>query len=430
MKHIIISLSLFLAAGMLLQAGAQEKEYYKMNPEVVRLLEEDHTRIGNNTNSYEYRPAAESPAPKGYKPVYVSHYGRHGSRSNWGSKNYDALIAQLTEAKEAGILTADGEVLLKGAKDVLAHYDGMDGRLTPLGVREHAQIAGRLCERVPAVFKGKRTVRCIASTVQRSIISMCGFTNELARRNPKLTITMDCGAKFQEYINAKGNDIGVDRDILDRMIEERNSREEDTMYVLNLLFTDPVRGHEIVGDVHTLYNNIFATAQVTDDFEMEEDLFRFMPISASYKRWSYYNHLMYYHNANSAEHGRRHVPCAESLANDIITKADEALERGDIAADLRFGHDYPILSLVSYLGIEGVGDVLSYDEVDYKWYCFWNVCMGSNLQIIFYRNKAGETLVKFLYQERETKLRKLEPDVAPCYYKWDNVKANIKGYLR
>ena len=37
-------------------------------------------RAGGIYHSYEYRPAAAAPAPDGYTPFYISHYGRHGSR--------------------------------------------------------------------------------------------------------------------------------------------------------------------------------------------------------------------------------------------------------------------------------------------------------------------------------------------------------------
>ena len=55
--------------------------------------------------------------------------------------------------------------------------------------------------------------------------------------------------------------------------------------------------------------------------------------------------------------------------------------------------------------------------------------MASNLQIIFYRNKSNDVIVKFLYQEQETRLRGLEPFYGP-YYKWETVKANLEGYKR
>ena len=39
----------------------------------VRALQEEHSRAGNNLNSYEFFPIYDTPAPKGYKPVYISH---------------------------------------------------------------------------------------------------------------------------------------------------------------------------------------------------------------------------------------------------------------------------------------------------------------------------------------------------------------------
>ena len=87
------------------------------------------------------------------------------------------------------------------------------------------------------------------------------------------------------------------------------------------------------------------------------------------------------------------------------------------------------MALVSYLGIEGVGERIPADEICDRWLGFWNIPMASNLQMIFYRNKKGDVLVKFLYQEQETRLRGLEPYVGP-YYKWETVKANLEGYKR
>ena len=51
--------------------------------------------------------------------------------------------------------------------------------------------------------------------------------------------------------------------------------------------------------------------------------------------------------------------------------------------------------------------------------------MGSNLQMVFYRNKKGHVLVKFLYQEQERRLVGLDSVSGP-YYDWETVKANIE----
>ena len=41
-----------------------------------------------------------TPAPKGYKPFYISHYGRHGSRYLIGEEDYDYPISILSAAEK------------------------------------------------------------------------------------------------------------------------------------------------------------------------------------------------------------------------------------------------------------------------------------------------------------------------------------------
>ena len=97
--YITIVLAVLLIAGN--NAGAQ----IIRNPEAAAYLREDLTRAGVNSNCYEFPELKDTPAPKGYKPFYISHYGRHGSRSDWGSANYARLEKVLSEGKAAGILT-------------------------------------------------------------------------------------------------------------------------------------------------------------------------------------------------------------------------------------------------------------------------------------------------------------------------------------
>lgn len=75
----------------------------------MQMLREDPDRAGVNTHPYEFGEVQTTPAPKGYEPVYISHYGRHGSRVNWGLSNYTYVIDILEKADSAGILTPEGE---------------------------------------------------------------------------------------------------------------------------------------------------------------------------------------------------------------------------------------------------------------------------------------------------------------------------------
>ena len=424
MKKLMLVLSA-LSALALTSALAQPHR----SEAAVRALQEDLTRAGNNTNSYEFFPIQDTKAPKGYKPFYISHYGRHGSRSNWGGYAYEGLIATLEQGQAAGILTPGGEQTLVAARRVLAGYDGMDGRLQQRGVREHSRIAERMYRRYPEVFKGAKRVRAFGSTVQRCLISMNAFTTSLARQNSQLDFYLDTGEKFMEYINNEHGWQEITREAMGKAMAAVANLPDDTLGVLNTLFTDPQRARAFVPNARRLTENLYNTAVIAEDFDVEDNLFRFLPFDAVYRRWAQSNVMLYAGHCNSVEAGDARVAMAKSCVEDIVAKAEECIATGAYAADLRFGHDYPLMALVSYLGIEGVGDRIPMDEVCDRWLGFWNIPMASNLQIIFYRNKANDILVKFLYQEQERLLRGLEPFEGP-YYKWETVKANLEGYKR
>ena len=424
MKKLLLVFTAFLGL-----AAASALAQVHQSPAAVKALQEDRTRAGNNLNSYEFFPIKDTKAPAGYKPFYVSHYGRHGSRSDWGGSAFLGVIAVMEQGQAKGILTPDGEMLLEGARKVLAGWDGMDGRLSQRGVREHAAIAKRLYNRYPQVFKGKKNVRAVSSTVQRCIISMNSFTNSLIRQNPDLEIRLDTGEKFMEYLDNEKGWQQVTGRAMRKSFELMRDIPDDTLGVLSKVFTDPVAAREIVKSARHFTDDVFNTARVAEDFDVEEDIYSVLPFDAVYRRWAQNNMFLYLGHCNSVDVGAERVAMAQSCVEDIVAKADEAIATGKYAADLRFGHDYPLMALASYLGIEGVGDRLEVEEICDKWLGFWNIPMASNLQIIFYKNKAGDVLVKFLYQEQERLLRGLEPYQGP-YYKWETVKANLEGYKR
>ena len=71
---------------------------------------------GSNYLAYPGPQKKLSPAPKGKKPFYISHYGRHGSRFLIGRNDYDRAWKILMKADSANALTAYG-------KDVLRRVD-------------------------------------------------------------------------------------------------------------------------------------------------------------------------------------------------------------------------------------------------------------------------------------------------------------------
>ena len=414
-----------LAALLGMNINAQQFQ----DSEFARLLHEDMTRAGVNVNSYEFRPFSDTPAPKGYKPFYISHYGRHASRSDWTPKNYSDVIDVLQKAKEEGILTVSGDSLLSEVSQVYAFHDGMDGRLTPKGVEEEKMLADRMFHRYRKVFDRKNTqVRAISSIVPRCIVSMTAFTDRLTELDPELDISWDTGEKFYAYLD-NGCPKSVQKKVQHLLDSLDASYVPDTVFVMKELFTDGVQAKKLVPDVVSFERKIFKSGVMVDAFGMDREILRFLPFDAVYKWFELTNMYIYLAQCNSKEFGLERMPLTENLVQDIVDKADEAISGGNVSVDLRFGHDYPAMALCSYLGLEGVGDRLNFEEARRKWFGPFNVSFAVNLQMIFYRNKADDVLVKFLFNEQETRLRGLDPIAGP-YYRWSDVKANIKGYLR
>ena len=73
----------------------------------------DLNKAGGVYLAYPKVEAKQTPAPKGYKPFYVSHYGRHGSRYLLGDRDYLWIIQLMQKADSINGLTPLGKDVLK-----------------------------------------------------------------------------------------------------------------------------------------------------------------------------------------------------------------------------------------------------------------------------------------------------------------------------
>ena len=86
--------------------------YAQLSPQMEAYIRENPRRAAGVIHSYEFLPIKDTPAPGGFKPFYISHYGRHGSRSHSSDKPYVLLRDCLQTAAKEGIITPSGDSLL------------------------------------------------------------------------------------------------------------------------------------------------------------------------------------------------------------------------------------------------------------------------------------------------------------------------------
>jgi len=109
MKHLTFLFGLVLSAQLSFAHSARP---------AWNLIAENPDRAACNMHSYEFKPIEDTPAPSGYIPVYISHYGRHGSRHDISSSTIDQAVSVLATADSLGQLTPEGKTLLSYTRAV------------------------------------------------------------------------------------------------------------------------------------------------------------------------------------------------------------------------------------------------------------------------------------------------------------------------
>lgn len=362
-----------------------------------------------------------SPPLKGYKPFYISHFGRHGSRYFSGYHNMQPTVDCFEAAKAQGLLTARGDSLYSAIMAIYQEHQSMLGELAPLGGREHRGIAKRMYVREKTVFSSReRTrVRSVSSIVTRCLVSMSNFTEELTSYAPDLNIEYLAGKRYNEsYISVKTSEKFMSEflPIIDSL--KRAHFHPETLFAL--YFTEPQKMLESV-DPYAVEMGLYYFWAICFDLDfMSLDLTPLIPMEELAACAAVGNTYRYGKVSMSKEFGKYPSPKGEALLKDFLAKAQDAVkEDSDVAADLRFIHDSGFLPLCTLLGLDGF-PAFEVRRAHKEWNAADVVPMCANLQIIFYKNKGNDVIVKVLVNEKESSINGLTP-VEGKYYRWDDL---------
>lgn len=375
----------------------------------------------------------QTQAPKGYKPFYISHYGRHGSRYLISDKDYKWVIDLFREAQQQNALTELGNDVLKRLELLWQEVERHGSDLTPLGVRQHQGIAERMYYAFPEVFTDNKKISARSTIVLRCAMSMVAFGDKLKELNPKLIISYEASPKYMDYLNYHSDESNLfTSDKTGPWVEEYRKFEiEHTQpqRLTNSLFKDADFIRKYVNP-HNLMWGLYWIASGMQDVETKTSFYDLFEENELFDLWQCINYRFYVCNANHADGKGIVVANAKSLLKNILDSAEEAINDPSIASTLRFGHDGNVIPLAAILHLNDCNVSVSKPEDVYKvWSDYKIVPMAGNIQIIFYKkNNSNENiLVKFLLNEQEAKIP-LETNTFP-YYKWEEVKQYYKQLL-
>ena len=396
----------------------------------AELLAHLELATGNYCN-YPLPSGHVTPAPEGYEPFYVSHYGRHGARYMTDDDPYKYIIGKLDTAQTRGWLTDKGQEVLLRLRRAAADAWNRDGDLTRLGALQHQGIAHRLATNYPALLMQPVDVRANSSTVRRCILSMANFCQELKSMNPQLNITMDASKHDMYYLTPNDSiDIpqkGIDDPLYEKLDQFRHEKLNGR-YQMALLFKDPavvgdfVDGYQladglwnIASDMHCLpelelsFNDLFTVDELIDGFRV---------YNAS---WCLWEGLM--------PGSRPNYYAIYPLLQNFLDEADQLIASGGRQVRLRFGHDSVVLPFAFILGVkEAIHGTDDMENLHNTFAIFRLIPMAGNVQLIFFRKQGSDDiLVKFLMNENETSV----PIATDCYpfYHWKDVSAHYRSIL-
>ena len=394
----------------------------------------DKNKMCSNYLKYQTPKEKYTPAPKGFKPFYISHYGRHGSRYHYSASDYAFFDKLFLSADSAQALTELGKSIGKRVHQLYVDAHQRAGDLTQTGAKQHIEIAKRMVQSYPDVFKGNAKIDVKASTSGRCIMSMDAFCRQLQAMNPQLSITAESSKRLMTYIcNDSWDTISVymsDTLWTNRFnaLHEKYVKPERMM---RALFSDSLYVEKYIDKVQFMrkFYEIYGSMQGIDDVNFDfADVFTDDEL---YGNWIVQNAWWYGAYGRCPLTHARGTKFAKNLLRNILDEADKALAGNGTSATLRFGHDTGLLPLCCLMELEGCNArTADLENLSNKWgWCDFKIIpMAGNLQMIFYKSKKSyDVLVKVLLNEREVDLP-VYSDMAP-YYKWNDVEQYYRNVL-
>lgn len=328
---------------------------------------------------YDFETSREKvQAPKGYKIVYLSHYGRHGARYLNRPEEYRTIVDIFESQAADDNLTATGLLFWNAFTADSTKFIGRAGDLTSLGRQQHQMLGNRYKKRFPHLFRNSSSVRAESSTSPRCISSMYCFLQGAGLSALQSRIS-DVNSAHMSYLsvpttsrNHSANAVATAVDITaicGRLFvnpEKLESSEKIQDFIMDLFYFYAGMGCVEMED----WNMIFTEQELVALASLDNRKFHY----------------------NCGWDCPENVYNSKVLLEEILQQAREDMYEGDVKVRLRFGHDTTIMKLLSLLGL-GQWTGTTWPSSD--------VCMAANLCFVFAQNRPGDVLVQVRFNEHD-----------------------------
>lgn len=403
------------------------QEYAPKRFDTISEIEADMNKAGGELYVCDFPDKISAKPPKGYKPFYISLFGRHGARYVHETRLYSELRKLFVQADKDGRLTKEGERLHKLYGDFYKQVAHREGELTFAGQEQWKKIASKMFEDYPEVFRKDTYAEAFSTNYPRVLMSMFSFLDRLRSLDKTFDFKADAGSIYLDFLQP--NNAAAPSSIKAKPWPEEAVASQkaflaskiDASAFASRFFNDLDYLEKAYG--HWNFESSLALAvldiqcldgvvNIFKDVFTKEEILSF---------WEIRNYNGYLYLGASPLTDNKIVKASSASLKEIIESSDKDIEEGRNDLRLRFSHDSALLPLLAFMRLNNFGAVVDKaEEVKYYWRSF-DIPMASNLQLIFYRNKKkAETLVLPLYNGQTVSLP-FKSFEGP-FYSWNEFK--------
>ncbi len=381
-------------------------------------LAQTNEQLGSSYFAYPSPPELTS-APKGYTPIYLSHYSRHGSRWITEDSRYEAVLKEF----ESHELTNLGKEVYKRLQIVWDDAKGRSGELTHIGEIQHKEIAQRMVRNFPTLFDKQMPIMAQSSTSRRCMMSMMAACEGIKEQRPQCKIVRSAYERDMNVINQESDELKAFKK------SEFYKNIEDSIYrtytgyerLMSSLFVRP----EHIPDPIKLFDGLYWIASDMQNVGLSLSFYDLFQGDELKNYWKAINYRMYVTNGPSSLNNKITKRSSVNLLQSILDEADRLEDETATKVHLRFGHDSALLRLLTLMQVEECkqvpGDDTDADNVARHWHDYELVPMAANLQLVFYQGKKNsDILLRLLLNERDAHLPLKA--INGCFYHWKDVK--------
>ena len=322
--------------------------------------------------------------------------------------------------------------VLRRLEIIRAEADQRAGDLTPKGMQQHRDIARRMVENYPELFTNDKIIMARSTTSHRVLVSEYSALMQILRMRPKIKIDYDSSNHDEPWMYTEDKAVSAHKRKINAAVQEFNQRHTHPERLMSALFKDSeyirkAGGRDQSGSLYSALYDVASYAQGSDPGVDLNDVF-------TYDEWYdlfLMNNMRWYSQAGFSPLTDNVVPYGHCVTlQNFLDFADEALAGNGVSVILRYGHEVTLMSYFSLLDLNGSGySTDDLESVADHWAAYNLACMGGNVQWVFFRNKKGEVIVKFLLNEQEATLPESVPFYKDAkgveqrpYYRWEDVR--------